>query len=246
MLLVPDWAYLGPPDSNFGGPMRGFMGLILHIAEGSYEGTISWQRNPVSDVSSHTVHGLAGERAQMLDINLTAWTQVAGNGWWVSAEHAGFSGDQLTADQLESTAHLYAWLVRVKGVPMQITDSPSVPGLGWHGMGGTAWGGHFDCPGEPIKAQRPAILARAQQILNGDDDMTPEQNRLLLNAVNVISGWSAGLTHVNQTFVDGHVELVDISGLYKATAALVECDGMTTAPITDHEHVPGAVIRESA
>jgi hypothetical protein len=169
MLSIPSWTYLGPPDSNYSGAMRGFMGLVLHIAEGSYQGTINWQKNPVSDVSSHTVHGKAGERAQMLDVNLTAWTQANGNGWWVSVEHEGFNYEALTQQQFESTAQLYAWLVQVKGVPLQLTDSPSVPGLGWHGMGGTAWGGHPNCPGEPIKAQRPAILARAQEILNGDD-----------------------------------------------------------------------------
>jgi hypothetical protein len=167
MLSIPNWVYLGPPDSNFSGAMKGFMGLVLHIAEGSYQGTINWQKNPISDVSSHTVHGKAGERAQMLDINLTAWTQANGNGWWVSVEHEGFNTEALTPEQFESTAQLYAWLVRTKGVPMQLTDSPSVPGLGWHGMGGTAWGGHPNCPGEPIKAQRPEILARAQQILDG-------------------------------------------------------------------------------
>jgi hypothetical protein len=177
MLLVPSWTYLGPPDSNFSGPMKGFMGLILHIAEGSYLGTISWMKNPISDVSSHTVHGHAGERAQMLDINLTAWTQSNGNGWWVSVEHEGFNYEALTPEQLESTAQLYAWLVQNKGVPLQLTDSPDVPGLGWHGMGGSAWGGHPNCPGEPIKAQRPAILARAEQILNNGGTTPPPNTR---------------------------------------------------------------------
>lgn len=169
MLLIPDWTYLGPPDSNYSGAMKGFMGVVLHIAEGSYQGTINWQKNPASDVSSHTVHGKAGQRAQMLDIDLTAWTQANGNGWWISIEHEGFSGEALTPAQLEATAALYAWAVLTKGIPLQITDSVNVPGLGWHGMGGTAWGGHPNCPGEPIKAQRPQILARAQEILNGDD-----------------------------------------------------------------------------
>jgi N-acetylmuramoyl-L-alanine amidase len=168
MLLIPNWTYLGPPDSNFSGSMQGFMGLVLHIAEGSYQGTINWQKNPVSDVSSHTVHGKDGQRAQMLDINLTAWTQANGNGWWVSVEHEGFSTEALTPQQFESTSQMYAWLVQNKGVPLQITDSPSVPGLGWHGMGGAAWGGHTGCPGEQIKAQRTAILGRAAEIIGGD------------------------------------------------------------------------------
>ncbi len=31
-------------------------------------------------------------------------------------------------------------------------------------MGGNAWGGHFDCPGKPIIAERAAIIARAQAL----------------------------------------------------------------------------------
>jgi len=173
MLLIPEWTYLGPPDSNYSGSMKAFMGLVLHIAEGSYEGTINWQKNPASDVSSHTVHGKAGERAQMLDINLTAWTQSSGNGYWVSVEHAGFNYEELTPPQFESTAALYAWLVVAKHVPLQLTDDVNRPGLGWHGMGGAAWGGHYNCPGEPIKAQRQGILNRATAILNGEGMTSP-------------------------------------------------------------------------
>jgi hypothetical protein len=52
-------------------------------------------------------------------------------------------------------------------VPLQISDSPAsgTPGLTGHGLGGSAWGGHYDCPGAPILAQRGAIIARAEQLL---------------------------------------------------------------------------------
>lgn len=163
-------AWLGPPDSNYSGSMAEVRGLVLHIAEGSYQGTISWQKNPASDVSSHFIFGLVdGERAQMLDTQTTAWTQAAGNGHWVSVENAGFHYDQFTPAQVEANAQLYAWLHQIYNVPMQLTDSPSGSGLGWHGMGGASWGGHYDCPGTANVALRSTILARAQEILNGDD-----------------------------------------------------------------------------
>ena len=162
--------WLGPPDSNYSGSMIEVRGLVLHIAEGSYRGTINWQNNPASDVSSHFIFGLnEGERAQMLDTNVTAWTQANGNGHWVSVENAGFHYDQFTPAQIEANAQLYAWLHEVYNVPMQLTDSPSGSGLGWHGMGGASWGGHPDCPGPANVALRGTILARAQEILNGDD-----------------------------------------------------------------------------
>lgn len=167
--------YLGPPDSNYSGPMQEVRGLVLHIAEGSYQGTISWQRNPDSDVSSHFVIGLGGFRtgevAQMLDTNVTAWTQGAGNGHWISVENAGFHTDQFTPEQIEANAQLLAWLMLTHGVPATIATDPSGRGLGHHGMGGVAWGNHPLCPGPANVALKPTILARAVKILNGGSDM---------------------------------------------------------------------------
>jgi hypothetical protein len=167
---MPIWAqasWQGPPDSNFGGPAVECRGLVEHIAEGSYGGTIGWQQNPISDVSSHFVMGLNGEVAQMLDTNATAWTQAAGNGHWVSAEFAGFSTGSYTPQQQEAASQLYAWLVQVHGVPLQLADSPSGTGWGWHGMGGVAWGNHPNCPGSANVALRTPMLARTIQILGG-------------------------------------------------------------------------------
>jgi hypothetical protein len=159
-------SWQGPPDANHSGQMSEFRGLIWHIAEGSYLGTIGWQQNPISDVSSHFIIGLnQGEIAQMLDTTQTAWTQAAGNGHWVSVEFAGFATGQLTTAQFEAAAQLYAWLVHVHGVPVQLAEDPSGRGLGWHGMGGTAWGGHPNCPGPANVALRPSNLVRVAQIL---------------------------------------------------------------------------------
>lgn len=160
-------SWQGPPDSNYNGPTVECRGLVLHIAEGSYEGTISWMKNPVSDVSSHFVIARDGRIAQMLDTAVTAWTQAAGNGHWVSVENEGFSTDGFTDAQSEANAQLYAWLLSTHGVPAQLANSPSETGLGWHGMGGVAWGNHPNCPGSINVAKRPAILARAIQINGG-------------------------------------------------------------------------------
>lgn len=180
MILWPGATYLGPPDSNYSGPMVEVRGLVVHIAEGSYWGTIGWQENPVADVSSHFVFGLAGERAQMLDLNLTAWTQVAGNGHWLSVEDEGFSTGTLSAAQQESIAQLYAWMVDMYNVPLRTANDPNGRGLGWHGMGGVAWGNHPNCPGPNNVALLPRIIERARQILNGVP--TPPEDDVL-NAI---------------------------------------------------------------
>lgn len=167
MALWSRATYLGPPDSNWAGSMVEYRGLVEHIAQGSYQGTISWQKNPVSDVSSHFVIDYDGTCAQLLDTSLTAWTQSAGNGHWVSAELAGFNTGVYTPEQQETLSQLYAWLHTTHGVMLQLTDSPSGRGWGWHGMGGTAWGNHPDCPGPNNVAARGAMLNRTVQILGG-------------------------------------------------------------------------------
>lgn len=201
-------SWQGPPDSNWGGSMSEFRGLVWHIAEGSYQGTISWQKNSVADVSSHFVIGLnTGEIAQMLDTTQTAWTQAAGNGHWVSVEFAGFSTNSLTAAQFEAAAQLYAWLVQVHGVPIQLAESPSGRGLGWHGMGGVAWGNHPGCPGPANVALRPSNLVRVAQIL-GQGPSTEELDMpaiMIQDAHSIVVLWTGGTQMIYQNVVNAEM-----------------------------------------
>jgi len=183
MALWRDLASWRGPTANQGGAMVEHRGLVIHIAEGYYEGTISYQRNPAVDVSSHFVvsdgakgQGADGAIAQVVDTDVTAWTQRAGNGHWLSAEFAGFTPQPLTSAQVESCARLLAKAHRVYGVPLQVATSPDGRGLGHHSMGSHPgfpddWG-HSDCPGPAIIAQKPAIVARAQQIIIDGGNMT--------------------------------------------------------------------------
>lgn len=210
MAIWPKASYLGPPDANWAGSMSEFRGLVWHIAEGSYQGTISWQKNPIADVSSHFVIGLnAGEIAQMLDTTQTAWTQSAGNGHWVSVEFAGFATGQLTAAQFEAGAQLYAWLVQVHGVPVQLAETPSGRGLGWHGMGGAAWGNHPGCPGPANVALRPSNLVRVAQIL-GSGPSTEELDMpaiMIQDKTGIVILWTGANELIFQNVVT--VEMVD-------------------------------------
>jgi len=149
--------------------MREQRGVVVHIAEGSYEGTISWQKNPDAEVSSHFVVALDGAIAQVVDTDIAAWTQGSGNGAWLSIENAGFHTGQLTVGQVEANAQILARAHREYGVPLQVATSPDGRGLGHHGMGGLAWGGHYDCPGPNNVALKPTIVARAIEVVNGVD-----------------------------------------------------------------------------
>lgn len=163
--------YIGPTVNHYGpGSMSMPLGVVLHIQDGSEAGTEAWQRNPASEVSSHFLAPRAGGLRQMVDTSTAAWAEVQGNLHWLSVECEGVGGQLLTDAQIEAVAQLLARAHRVYGVPLQICDSPLLPGLGGltgHSLGGEAWGGHTLCPGDGILAQREAIVARAAAITGG-------------------------------------------------------------------------------
>lgn len=157
----------GIPNETPRGEISPLMGLVLHQQQGTEAGTDSWFHNNVAQASAH-VGGpkrpyskvLLGD--QWVDTADKAWAEVAGNPHWWSVEMEGY-GEPLTANQVEIAARLMAELNR-HGVPLQASDSPTTAGLGWHGMGGKAWGGHLGC-GKGFRAQRRVILTRAAVIV---------------------------------------------------------------------------------
>jgi hypothetical protein len=168
LLDIAEWR---GPTANHNGAMGDYQGLVVHIADGYYDGTISWAKNGTSGMSCHFVAGKNGELAQILDTSLQSWCQADGNSRWLSVECVGFTGDALTVAQLETVARLFAELHRIHGIPLQLANSPDGHGLGHHSMGGAAWGGHYSCPGDAIIAQKPQIITRAQALVEGGDDM---------------------------------------------------------------------------
>jgi hypothetical protein len=154
------------PTVNQGGTMRSYRGVVLHIAQGSYEGTIAWQRNPKAETSSHFIVSKAGAIAQMVDTSRVAWCQAAGNLDWLSIEFAGFVPSPLTDEQVQAAARILADAQLRHKIPLQPANTPQGFGLGFHGMGGAAWGGHLGCPGPAIIRQRPEIIAAAQRIVS--------------------------------------------------------------------------------
>lgn len=145
-------------------------GVVVHIMAGTLPGTDSWFRNPDAKASSHFGTGKDGRLFQWVDTKDRAWAQAAGNTSWLSVENEGEGGDTLTGEQLQRCAEVLAFAHRVYSVPLQVASGPNGQGLGWHGMGGTAWGGHTSCPGPRIVAQLPQIVERAKDIINQEDD----------------------------------------------------------------------------
>ncbi|MER7788730.1 N-acetylmuramoyl-L-alanine amidase [Streptomyces sp. NPDC097640] len=149
-------------------------GVVVHIMDGSYAGTDSWFRDLKAKASAHFGTSRAGDLCQWVDTADRAWAQADGNRTWLSVENEGRGGDALTDDQLDRCAEVLAWTHKTYSVPLQVANGPSGRGLGYHAMGGSAWGGHTSCPGSHVVAQLAEIVRRARKLAGGtapsDDD----------------------------------------------------------------------------
>jgi hypothetical protein len=95
--------------------------VVVHVAEGSFLGTVGWFRNPRARASSHYVVGRNGDIAHMVHDDQVAWH--AGNGWVnlhsIGIEHEGYTGIDGTFTDLEyrASARLVAGLLRRYALP---------------------------------------------------------------------------------------------------------------------------------
>jgi len=112
--------------------------IVCHIAEGTYNGTIAWEQNSSSRVSSHFIVGQDGRIAQMVDLKDTAWCngtstnpndstyygyataklvrerKTNANYYTISIENEGFyakTRGELTPKQLEAEIDLIAYII---------------------------------------------------------------------------------------------------------------------------------------
>ena len=106
--------------------------IVIHIAQGSYSGTISWFQNPRANVSAHYVVGRTGRISQCVHNADIAWH--AGN--WkfnrksIGIEHAGYGSHRWTDRMYRSSAKLSAYLCRRFNIPVRrhyIRGHRSVP-----------------------------------------------------------------------------------------------------------------------
>lgn len=169
MARMPDALWRPVPNRTPGG-QETVRGVVLHVMQGSLEGSDSWFRNTASSASAHFGVGKDGRIWQWVDTADRAWAQASGNREWLSIEHEGYAGQPLTAKQLAATAKIIAWAAKTHHFPIQLADSATTRGVGWHGMGGSAWGGHLGCPGDRIVKQRADLVAAAKDIAG---DTTP-------------------------------------------------------------------------
>lgn len=167
----------GPTVNMSPGAMGKIRMVVVHIQQGTNAGSIAWCKNPASQVSAHFFNPKTGPMVQLVDTNDMAWAEVNYNPVAISIENEGYSGDSLTANQIANCAAVLAKCNTAYGVPLVSIDDPSQAGVIGHGLLGAGGGNHPDCPGDPILAQRGAIISAAAALLgNPTPTPTPEDD----------------------------------------------------------------------
>ncbi|MEW5742998.1 MAG: N-acetylmuramoyl-L-alanine amidase [Myxococcota bacterium] len=95
--------------------------VVIHTAQGSYSGTISWCANPNSNVSAHyVVRSSDGAITQMVEHRNTAWHAQCYNARSIGIEHEGFVADPgrwYTDAMYRESAKLTKWIADRHGIP---------------------------------------------------------------------------------------------------------------------------------
>ena len=216
-LLAPGADY--KPVKNQSAGMTSQLGLILHVQEGTGS-PYGWFNNPASQASSTWWVSKTGVLEQYGDpLTQHQWAQADGNRSYQSVETEGHVSEALTDAQVQTLAGLYAWGHTALGWQFALAEKPGDKGFGWHGMGGTAWGGHFGCPGDLRKNARQAILAAAPTHVPGAD---------------------MPLTTADQTWIEGRLDAHTtwLSETIRAAIAAAKLDPSQLA-VAVASHLPG-------
>ena len=194
-------------------------GICLHVAvseAASLQGFFSG-----STADSHFYVRKDGTIEQMVDTDLVAYANAAGNSTLISVETQGgvtnADGEPWTPQQVDALARICRWASDTDGFPLQpMPDSrPTSRGVGYHRLGCKPWvvaGGEVwsssvgkICPGAAKIAQIPQIIAAAAggsvAAPPQEDEMNQFQQDMLyetLRRVQSLTFPKPGMPHVKQ------------------------------------------------
>ncbi len=120
-------------------------GVVIHVNDGTFDGTISWFSGGSEGVGAHLEVG-ADKVWQLADLDQVCWHAVEANAFSIGIEHAGFGRTRQewleAGHELAYSANRAAWILH------QYRLGPPRYGHNiWpHSWGGVAWGNHA-CPG---------------------------------------------------------------------------------------------------
>jgi len=205
------------------------LGVVLHVNESDGPSLYNWIAGN-NGMSCHFQVAKDGTVEQYIDTDNGSWCQVDGNNTYLSIETQGYHTEPLSDAQVHAIALLMSWVHQTHGIPLQLAEQPGQPGLIWHGAGGDSWGGHFDCPGDPRKAQRAQILALAGG--TQEDDMTPDQAQQLKNVSDFVDaigvhGTGSGASVINTT-------AIKVNAIAVRQAAQIDASGQVDVTALAH------------
>ncbi len=199
MARMPDVQWR-PLPRGFGTRMTRYDLVLVHTCVGSFEGTDGYFRSGKTASNSHFLTGGYGEIRQLGDTAFRSAANADGNHRSITIENAdmgpGFAAwntrdggavPAFTPQQVEANARICAWAHLAHGVPLAAADTsrPNARGVGFHRLGcdpyrvpdGERWSSAYGkvCPGPRRIAQIPQIIARAIEIVNGDDMPTAQE-----------------------------------------------------------------------
>lgn len=147
---------------GYGPFQQPFLGVIVHVNQSN--GDLANYVQNSSDVCPNFQVYKDGSIEQYLPINNQPWCQTAGNQQYAAVETEGYNTESWTGPQLDSVALILAMYHAQMNLTMALAEQPGDNGVGWHGMGGIAWGNHPGCPGDQRKAQRADAIAIASGV----------------------------------------------------------------------------------
>ncbi|HVK45081.1 MAG TPA: N-acetylmuramoyl-L-alanine amidase [Micropruina sp.] len=222
--------------------------FIVHsiIAPWTAKRTYEYWRDS-TNLESHFGLGYEGDLGQFIgtetraDANYLANRRPDGTGA-VSIETASNTSgtDPWTAAQVEELIRLGVWLHQRHDIPLRICPEWDAPGFGYHRLHPEWAKDGTSCPGDARVRQFrevvfPGIVARAtgKTPTPEEDDMTPEERKLLTDTAAAVKRIEAGLTRKPWTYIgpgdprDMHQVVKDID----ATVRLTVTGGMTPEQI---------------
>jgi hypothetical protein len=132
------------------GPRQQTRGIVIHVNDGFFDGTISWFTGGPTGSKGVGAHLEIGDDRvwQLASLDRKCWHAVNANAFSIGFEHVGF-GKQSRADWLHASHELAFSANRASWVLHEYQlGEPSLNHNIWpHSFGGAAWGGHDDCPG---------------------------------------------------------------------------------------------------
>lgn len=123
----PDSRWVAADSSNYSSGRGGhnIRWWVVHVTEGSYEGTVSWFQDPDANASSHYVieNDSAAEITRMVSEDDMAWH--AGNGDYndhsLGIEHEGYVDESTFTDALyDRSARMAQWAGETYGFPLEV------------------------------------------------------------------------------------------------------------------------------